>query len=91
MTPENNQVLTEDERQLEAGPTRAERLGHQPGKAARDLGPGEVVVVEAPDGRDDEGPPVPVTRSISHLPRPREPRSCETDARGRAHTQEAAR
>lgn len=51
-----------------SGPTRAERLGHQPRQAAGDLGPGEVVVVEAPDGRDDEGPSHPsVIRRISHL------------------------
>lgn len=57
-----------DVRHLEAEPTRAERLGHQPGQAAGDLGPGEVVVVEAPDGRDDEGPShPPFIRSISHL------------------------
>lgn len=50
------------------GPTRAERLCHQPRQAAGDLGPGEVVVVEAPDGRDDEGPSHPsVIRRISHL------------------------
>lgn len=48
--------------------TRAESLGHQPRQAAGDLGPGEVVVIEALDGRDDEGPSHPsVIYSISHL------------------------
>lgn len=52
----------------ETPPTRAERLGHQPRQAAGDLGPGEVVVIEALDGRDDEGPPHPsVICRISHL------------------------
>lgn len=59
----------------EAPPTRSERLGHQPRQAAGDLGPGEVVVVEALDGGDDEGPSHPpeddVLRRISHLLRRR--------------------
>lgn len=51
----------------EAPPTRAKSLGHQPRQTAWDLGPGEVVVVEAPDGRDDEGPSHPsVICRISH-------------------------
>lgn len=52
----------------EAAPTRAESLGHQPRQAAGDLGPGEVIVIEALDGRDDEGPSHPsVICRISHL------------------------
>lgn len=52
----------------EAPPTRAERLGHQPRQAAGNLGSGEVIVVEALDGGDDEGPShPPVICRISHL------------------------
>lgn len=52
----------------EAAPTRAESLGHQPRQAAGDLGPGEIIVIEALDGRDDEGPSHPsVICRISHL------------------------
>lgn len=81
-------VMSLDERHRGAGPTGAERLGHQPGQAAGDLGPGEVVVVEAPDGRDDEGPSHPsVIRSISHLlPLSRDPVVRE-DTRARTHAQ----
>lgn len=51
-----------------APPTRAESLGHQPRQAAGDLGPGKVIVIEALDGRDDEGPSHPsVVCRISHL------------------------
>ena len=61
--PENKLGETE-----EAPPTRAESLGHKPRQAAGDLGPGEVVVVEALDGGDDEGPSHPsVVCRISHL------------------------
>lgn len=53
----------------EAPPTRAESLGHQPRQAAGDLGPGEVVVVEALDGRDDKRASHPsVLCCISHRP-----------------------
>lgn len=52
----------------EAPPTRAERLGHQPRQAAGNLGSGEVIVVEALDGGDDEGlSHPPVICRISHL------------------------
>lgn len=52
----------------EAPPTRAERLGHQPRQAAGNLGSGEVIMVEALDGGDDEGPShLPVICRISHL------------------------
>lgn len=52
----------------EAPPTRAERLGHQPRQAAGNLGSGEVIMVEALDGGDDEGPShPPVICRISHL------------------------
>lgn len=81
-------VMSVDERHLEAEPTGAERLGDQPGQAAGDLGPGEVVMVEAPDGRDDEGPSHPlVIRSISHLLRSLGNRLCEkTHTHARTHT-----
>lgn len=80
-------VMSVDERHLEAEPTGAERLGDQPGQAAGDLGPGEVVMVEAPDGRDDEGPShPPVIRSISHLLRSLGNRLCEkTRTHARTH------
>lgn len=75
-------------RHLEAEPTGAERLGHQPGQAAGDLGPGEIVVVEASDGRDDEGPShPPLIRSISHLFHSLGNRLCE---KTHARTQEGA-
>lgn len=52
----------------EAPPTRAERLGYQPRQAAGYLGPGKVIVVEALDSWDDEGPSHPaVICRISHL------------------------
>lgn len=51
--------LAQNENAQEAPPTRAERFGHQPRQAAGDLGSGEVVVVEALDGGDDEGPSHP--------------------------------
>lgn len=52
----------------EAPPTRTERLGHQPRQAAGNLGPGEVIMVEALDGGDDEGPShPPVICRVSHL------------------------
>lgn len=62
------------ERRSEAPPTRAESLGHQPRQAAWYLGPGEVVVIEALDGRDDEGPSHPsVICRISHCFTVRDP------------------
>lgn len=52
----------------EAPPTRTERLGHQPRQAAGNLGSGEVVMVEAPDGGDEEGPSHgPVVGRVPHL------------------------
>lgn len=50
--------------------TCPEGLGHQPGQIAGDFGPGEVIVVEGLDGRNNERPPrVPGVCSIPHLPR----------------------
>lgn len=77
---------------LAAEPTGAERLGHQPGQAAGDLGPGEVVVVEAPDGRDDEGPPhPPVLRRIPHLLHSHRAPVVREDTHARTHTREGER
>lgn len=52
----------------EVPPTRTERLGHQPRQAAGNLGSGEVIMVEALDGGDDESPPHPaVICRVPHL------------------------
>lgn len=55
--------------QKKAPPTRTERLGHQPRQAAGNLGSGKVVMVEALDGGDDEGPshPAVIICRVSHL------------------------
>lgn len=51
-----------------APPTRTERFGHQPRQAAGNLGSGEVIMVEALDGGDDEGlSHPPVIYRVSHL------------------------
>lgn len=63
--------------QKKAPPTRTERLGHQPRQAAGNLGSGEVIMVEALDGGDDEGPSHPaVIRRVSHLRARRAPPLC---------------